>query len=152
MSSEKQKLDEVRADTPLHSVHSQDNLSAAYSTEKVNGIGEGMAESTGLIGTLRKTWRVATQGTVVSSIFILLTTCVGAGTLSLPYGFTQGGLVFSSVVFFVIMVSLWAHACSRSPLTVVKSSAVFNVCTYTILCVSFTRGRRGVSVHPCVKE
>ena len=107
MSSGKQKvssLDEVRADTPLHSVNSQDKLYTADSTEQVSG--ESMAETTGLIATLRKTWRVATQGTVVSSIFILLTTCVGAGTLSLPYGFTQGGLVFSSIVFFVIMVSL----------------------------------------------
>ena len=106
-ASGKQKvssLDEVRADTPLHSVNSQDKLYTADSTEQVSG--ESMAETTGLIATLRKTWRVATQGTVVSSIFILLTTCVGAGTLSLPYGFTQGGLVFSSIVFFVIMVSL----------------------------------------------
>ncbi len=58
----------------------------------------------GPLASLSRAWRVATQGTVVSSIFILLTTCVGAGTLSLPYGFAKGGLVFSSIVFFIIMV------------------------------------------------
>ncbi len=63
------------------------------------------AENPGLCASLSSAWRVATQGSVVSSIFILLTTCVGAGTLSLPYGFARGGLVFSSIVFFIIMVS-----------------------------------------------
>lgn len=91
-----------RSSTPLHSVHSTDKLSASDSAEQVSG--EETTETTSCIGSLRRTWRVATQGTVVSSIFILLTTCVGAGTLSLPYGFTQGGLIFSSIVFFVIMV------------------------------------------------
>ena len=36
-----------------------------------------------------------TKRTVFSSIFIILTTCIGAGTLSL---LAQGGLLFSSVV------------------------------------------------------
>ncbi|XP_064386869.1 sodium-coupled neutral amino acid transporter 7-like isoform X2 [Halichondria panicea] len=65
---------------------------------------EAVAENPGIFAKLSKAWRVATQGTVVSSIFILLTTSVGAGTLSLPYGFAQGGLVFSSIIFFVIML------------------------------------------------
>lgn len=44
------------------------------------------------------------RGTVCSSIFTLLTTCIGAGTLALPYAIKQGGMIYSSVVFFVIMV------------------------------------------------
>ena len=59
----------------------------------------------GCLGSFRSAWRTITRGTVFSSIFILLTTCIGAGTLSLPYGFAQGGYLFSSVVFFIIMVS-----------------------------------------------
>ena len=47
----------------------------------------------------------ALKGTVVSSIFILLTTCIGAGTLSLPYAFSQGGIFVFSIIFFLIMVS-----------------------------------------------
>ena len=49
--------------------------------------------------------RSATRGTVVSSMFILLTTCIGAGTLSLPYAFSQGGIFVFSIIFFLIMVS-----------------------------------------------
>ena len=45
-----------------------------------------------------------TRGTIFSSIFNLLTTCIGAGTLSLPYAFAEGGLVFSSVLFFLVML------------------------------------------------
>lgn len=80
--------------------------------------GEMAEENQGLLARLSQWWQVATQGTVISSIFILLTTCVGAGTLSLPYGFAQGGLVFSSVVFFVIMVSQVMDDYVRSHLTV----------------------------------
>ncbi|XP_064401706.1 solute carrier family 38 member 6-like isoform X3 [Halichondria panicea] len=63
-------------------------------------------------------WQFATQGTVLSSIFILVKTCVGAGTLSLPFAFAQGGLIFSSVVFFIVMliaihVGTMIFACGR---------------------------------------
>ena len=44
------------------------------------------------------------RGTYFSSVFALLTTCIGAGTLSLPYAFMRGGLIFSLIVFVVIMV------------------------------------------------
>lgn len=44
------------------------------------------------------------RGTYFSSVFALLTTCIGAGTLSLPYAFMKGGLIFSLIVFVVIMV------------------------------------------------
>lgn len=45
-----------------------------------------------------------TKGTIFSSIFNLLTTCIGAGTLALPYAFSKGGLVFASIVFLIIMI------------------------------------------------
>ena len=45
-----------------------------------------------------------TRGTIFSSIFNLMTTIVGAGTLALPYAFREGGLVFSSVLFFVVLI------------------------------------------------
>ena len=45
-----------------------------------------------------------TKGTIFSSIFNLLTTCIGAGTLALPYAFSQGGLVFASIIFLIIMI------------------------------------------------
>ena len=44
------------------------------------------------------------RGTYFSSVFALLTTCIGAGTLSLPYAFMKGGLIFSLIVFVAIMV------------------------------------------------
>ena len=44
------------------------------------------------------------RGSFFSSVFALLTTCIGAGTLSLPYAFMRGGLIFSLIVFVVIMV------------------------------------------------
>lgn len=53
------------------------------------------------LGTLR---RLLCRGTLFSSIFTLLTTCIGAGTLALPFAIKQGGLVYASVVFFLIMV------------------------------------------------
>ena len=46
----------------------------------------------------------ANRGTVFTSIVILMTTSVGAGTLSLPFAFAQGGIVYSSIAFFVVMV------------------------------------------------
>lgn len=58
----------------------------------------------GAMARLRRAYKSATRGTVVSSIFILLTTCIGAGTLSLPYAFSQGGVFVFSIVFFLIMV------------------------------------------------
>lgn len=45
-----------------------------------------------------------TKGTIFSSVFNLLTTSIGAGTLALPYAYSQGGIVFSSIVLFVIMI------------------------------------------------
>ena len=44
------------------------------------------------------------RGTFFSSVFALLTTCVGAGTLSLPYAFMKGGIIFSVIIFVVIMI------------------------------------------------
>ena len=44
------------------------------------------------------------RGTFFSSVFALLTTCIGAGTLSLPYAFMKGGLIFSVIVFVAIMI------------------------------------------------
>jgi len=44
------------------------------------------------------------RGTFFSSVFALLTTCIGAGTLSLPYAFMKGGLLFSIIVFVAIMI------------------------------------------------
>ena len=44
------------------------------------------------------------SGTFFSSVFALLTTCIGAGTLSLPYAFMNGGLIFSVIVFVAIMI------------------------------------------------
>ena len=41
------------------------------------------------LGRLRDAWNGLMKGTVFSSIFTLLTTCIGAGTLSLPYAFDQ---------------------------------------------------------------
>ena len=60
--------------------------------------------SSGRLGKLKATWRGLTKGTIFSSIFTLLTTCIGAGTLSLPYAFAQGGLIPSSSIFFLIMI------------------------------------------------
>ncbi|XP_065904245.1 probable sodium-coupled neutral amino acid transporter 6 [Dysidea avara] len=45
------------------------------------------------------------KGTFFSSVFALLTTCMGAGTLSLPYAFMKGGLLFSLVIFVLVMVT-----------------------------------------------
>lgn len=59
---------------------------------------------TGRMASLRRGWKAYSRGTVYSSIFTLLTTCIGAGSLSLPYAFAQGGLVAASVVFLVIML------------------------------------------------
>ena len=43
------------------------------------------------------------KGTVLSSIAILMSSCVGAGTLSVAYGFSRGGLLFAMIVFLVII-------------------------------------------------
>lgn len=45
------------------------------------------------------------KGTIFSSVFVLTTSCVGAGTLSVAYAFSQGGLAFSIAVFLVIIAS-----------------------------------------------
>ena len=52
----------------------------------------------------RAAWDRCTKGTVFSSVFILLTTSVGAGTLSLPYAFARGGLLLSSVVLLAVVL------------------------------------------------
>lgn len=44
------------------------------------------------------------KGTIFSSVFVLTTSCVGAGTLSVAYAFSQGGLAFS-VAMFVLIIS-----------------------------------------------
>lgn len=56
------------------------------------------------IDRVRAAWTRCTKGTVFSSIFILLTTSVGAGTLSLPYAFAKGGLCLSSVVLLAVAI------------------------------------------------
>ena len=58
----------------------------------------------GTVDRVRAAWASCTKGTVFSSVFILLTTSVGAGTLSLPYAFAQGGLVISSVVLLLVVL------------------------------------------------
>ena len=68
----------------------------------INSPGGGMTPLRSL-GQLRQAWQSCTKGTIFSSIFTLLTTCIGAGTLSLPYAFAQGGLVTAWVIFIVIM-------------------------------------------------
>ena len=52
----------------------------------------------------RTAWDRCTKGTVFSSVFILLTTSVGAGTLSLPYAFARGGLLLSSLVLLAVVL------------------------------------------------
>ena len=72
---------------------------------KATGSSEPRADSSSSqLGRLKATWQGLTKGTIFSSIFTLLTTCIGAGTLSLPYAFAQGGLILSSIIFFVIMI------------------------------------------------
>ena len=48
---------------------------------------------------------VPRKGTILSSVFVLTTSCVGAGTLSVAYAFSQGGLAYSIGTFLVIMFS-----------------------------------------------
>ncbi|XP_032240356.1 probable sodium-coupled neutral amino acid transporter 6 [Nematostella vectensis] len=46
------------------------------------------------------------HGTILSSIFTLVSTMIGGGVLSLPFAFQQGGFVMSSLVLiFVLMAS-----------------------------------------------
>ena len=44
------------------------------------------------------------KGTIFSSVFNLMNTCVGAGTLSVSYAFSRGGLAFSTATFIIIIV------------------------------------------------
>ena len=57
-----------------------------------------------LVGPVSSLQTLLCRGTLFSSVFTLLTTCIGAGTLALPYAFRQGGIIYASVVFFLIMV------------------------------------------------
>lgn len=61
-------------------------------------------ESSGAFSRCKATIHYMSKGTIFSSIFNLLTTSIGAGTLALPYAYSQGGLVFSSAVFLCIML------------------------------------------------
>ena len=45
------------------------------------------------------------KGTIFSSVFVLTTSCVGAGTLSVAYAFKEGGLAFSVAMFLLIISS-----------------------------------------------
>lgn len=46
------------------------------------------------------------RGTIVSSIFTLVSTMIGGGILSLPFAFQQGGFIMTSfVLFFVLLAS-----------------------------------------------
>ena len=47
------------------------------------------ASGKGHFGRLHVAWNGLMKGTIFSSIFTLLTTCIGAGTLSLPFAFEQ---------------------------------------------------------------
>lgn len=49
----------------------------------------GRANGVGRLTKIRTAWSSLVKGTIFSSIFTLLTTCIGAGTLSLPYAFEQ---------------------------------------------------------------
>ena len=67
---------------------------------------EGTKEATCCSG-LRCSFSLYTKGTLFSSIFTLLTTSIGAGTLALPYAFSQGGLVYAgSVLLLVMLISI----------------------------------------------
>ena len=81
-------------------------VSPLCAVSSINSSGENkdMEDNVTFVTRTRSIWRAYTKGSVMSSIFILLTTSIGAGTLSLPYGFAQGGLIVSSVVFFLIMI------------------------------------------------
>ncbi len=58
----------------------------------------------GRLDHLRQGWRAFTRGTIHSSIFTLLTTCIGAGTLSLPFAFAKGSILIASVIFLGVML------------------------------------------------
>lgn len=49
----------------------------------------GRANGVGRLRKMTTAWSSLVKGTIFSSIFTLLTTCIGAGTLSLPYAFEQ---------------------------------------------------------------
>ena len=68
-----------------------------------SGGGDGSGGQAGGPG-MRRYLKSIMRGTIFSSLFTLLTTCIGAGTLSLPYAFKEGGLLFSSVVFVTILL------------------------------------------------
>ena len=71
-------------------------------------ISEGTKEPT-CCPALRCSFSLYTKGTLFSSIFTLLTTSIGAGTLALPYAFSQGGLVYAgSVLLLVMLISIVA--------------------------------------------
>ena len=63
------------------------------------------APRSGPLGRVRAGWSGLMKGTIFSSIFTLLTTCIGAGTLSLPFAFQQVRPVLS-VSNHVISLSL----------------------------------------------
>lgn len=64
-----------------------------------------MAESEGIPLVPKVSGEVPRKGTLFSSVFVLTTCCVGAGTLSVAYAFSKGGLAFSIAVFLVIIFS-----------------------------------------------
>lgn len=90
-------------------------------------------ESKGVFANAHALWKSATKGTVVSSIFILLTTCMGAGTLSLPYAFSQGGIIVFSVIFFFIMVRKGSGHCLPKGIVDLEGNdrECTHRCTYT---------------------
>ena len=47
------------------------------------------------------------NGTLSSSIFALLTTMIGGGTLSLPYAFVQGGVIGGSLILLFVAISAY---------------------------------------------
>ena len=64
-----------------------------------------MVESEGIPLVPKVSGEVPRKGTLFSSVFVLTTCCVGAGTLSVAYAFSKGGLAFSIAVFLVIIFS-----------------------------------------------
>ena len=77
--------------SPLGGINSAPEASSARNLRMRSPaeLPEYSSASGGFLGRLRAGWSSLMRGTIASSIFTLLTTCIGAGTLSLPYAFEQ---------------------------------------------------------------
>ena len=90
--------DHERLSSPV--VELQDSIRSP-DTDKTDAMAGVIDEETPLIPQGGKDNR---KGTIFSSVFNLMNTCVGAGTLSVAYAFSQGGLAVSGAVFVIIIV------------------------------------------------